>query len=120
MSQLGPFLAENWRLLLPARLGMAAVYLLLPRARRYPPLWGGVAAGLALAAAAWLLIRTETALPETVLFYAFSGLAVARTSPPRSEAATARSARRPDHRRPPQAGGGRQARARLRDLGAER
>src|SRR5947209_2186005 len=76
MSQLGSFLAENWRLLLPALLGMAAVYLLLPRARRYPPLWGALLGGVALVAAAVLLLNNTGLSVETVLFYAFSGLAV--------------------------------------------
>jgi NADH:ubiquinone oxidoreductase subunit 6 (subunit J) len=65
-----------WPVLLPTAVGLAAVYLLLPRVRRYPPLWGGVLAALALILAGWLLIRTDTVLPETVLFYSFSGLAV--------------------------------------------
>jgi NADH:ubiquinone oxidoreductase subunit 6 (subunit J) len=75
-QEIGRFLETFWPLLLPVGIGLAAVYLLLPRARRYPPLWGGVLAGLALALGGWLLIRTDTVLPETVLFYSFSGLAV--------------------------------------------
>ena len=74
------FLETFWPVLLPTAVGLAAVYLLLPRALRYPPLWGGSLAGLALALAGWLLIRTDTALPETVLFYSFAGLAI-RSSP---------------------------------------
>jgi NADH:ubiquinone oxidoreductase subunit 6 (subunit J) len=76
MSQLGPFLADNWRMLLPTLLGMAAVYLLLPRARRYPPLWGGLLGGVALVLAALLLLNPTGLSVETVLFYAFAGLAV--------------------------------------------
>jgi NADH:ubiquinone oxidoreductase subunit 6 (subunit J) len=77
VSEIAHFVETFWPVLLPVALGLAAVYLLLPRVRRYPPLWGGVLAGLALTAGGWLLIRTETALPETVLFYSFSGIAVA-------------------------------------------
>src|SRR5262245_43735208 len=71
-----PFLQENWLLLLPPVLGFAAIYLLLPKARRLTPLWGGTAAALALILGAVVLIRTETAVAESVLFYAFSGLAI--------------------------------------------
>src|SRR5262245_61142288 len=77
LDDLGGFVATFWPILLPLALGLAAVYLLLPRARRYPPLWGGVLAGLSLATGAWFIIRAEMALPETVLFYAFAGLALA-------------------------------------------
>jgi NADH:ubiquinone oxidoreductase subunit 6 (subunit J) len=75
-NELGYFLETFWPVLLPIAVGLAAVYLLLPRVRRYPPLWGGVLAALALILGGWLLIRTDTAAPQTVLFYAFSGLAV--------------------------------------------
>jgi NADH-quinone oxidoreductase subunit J len=75
-DEVGYFLQTFWPVLLPTAVGLAAVYLLLPRVRRYPPLWGGVLAALALILAGWLLIRTDTVLAETVLFYSFSGLAV--------------------------------------------
>jgi NADH:ubiquinone oxidoreductase subunit 6 (subunit J) len=70
------FVAEFWPVLLPVALGFAAVYLLLPRARRYPPLYGAAAGGLALVAAGWLLIRIDVAPVEAVLFYIFSALAI--------------------------------------------
>ena len=76
MSQLGTFLAANWQILLPALLGMAAVYLLLPRPRRYPPLWGALLGGVALVLAAVLLLSHTGPAVEAVLFYAFAGLAV--------------------------------------------
>lgn len=57
-------------------LGGAAVYLLLPRARPYPPLLGAAVAGLALLAAGALVIRAGVASTETILFYVFAGLAV--------------------------------------------
>jgi NADH:ubiquinone oxidoreductase subunit 6 (subunit J) len=76
MSQLGTFLADNGRMLLPAFLGMAAIYLLLPRPRRYPPLWGALLGGVALVLAAVLLLNPTGMTVETVLFYAFSGLAI--------------------------------------------
>jgi NADH:ubiquinone oxidoreductase subunit 6 (subunit J) len=60
----------------PAALGLAAVYLLLPRVRRYPPLWGGLLAGLAVVVAGWWLIHFEAATAEAVLFYAFAGIAI--------------------------------------------
>ncbi len=76
LDEIRYFVETFWPVLLPTAVGLAAVYLLLPRVRRYPPLWGGVLGGLALALAGWLLIRTETAWPETVLFYSFSGIAI--------------------------------------------
>ncbi|HYT92070.1 MAG TPA: hypothetical protein VEL76_25370, partial [Gemmataceae bacterium] len=54
-EEIGRFVETFWPILVPVLLGLIAVYLLLPRARRYPPLWGGVAAGLALATGGWLL-----------------------------------------------------------------
>jgi NADH-quinone oxidoreductase subunit J len=71
-----PLLTENWPILLPSALGMLAVYLLLPRASRFPPIYGAVVAGLALFAAGTLLIQSDSPIVETVLFYIFSGLAV--------------------------------------------
>jgi NADH:ubiquinone oxidoreductase subunit 6 (subunit J) len=65
------------RIALPLVLGLAAIYLLLPRPRPYPPLWGAAAAGLALVLGGWLLISSGIAFPENVLFYAFSAIAIA-------------------------------------------
>jgi NADH-quinone oxidoreductase subunit J len=73
---LWPFLRENWLLLLPPALGFVAIYLLLPKARRLPALWGGAVAALALVLGATILLRTETLAAETLLFYAFSGIAI--------------------------------------------
>src|SRR5437899_555266 len=72
-----PFLYDNWLLLLPPVLGFAGIYLLLPQARRRPPIWGGVLAALGLILGASVFLRTETPLVETVLFYAFAGIAIA-------------------------------------------
>jgi NADH:ubiquinone oxidoreductase subunit 6 (subunit J) len=69
-------LAEFWPVLLPAALGLAAVYWLLPRARLLPRLGGIVLGGVALLLSGWLLIRVAAAPPETILFYAFSAVAV--------------------------------------------
>ena len=71
-----PLISENWPILLPTALGMLAIYLLLPRASRFPPLYGAVVAGLAIFAAGTLLIQADWPIVETVLFYIFSGLAV--------------------------------------------
>jgi NADH:ubiquinone oxidoreductase subunit 6 (subunit J) len=67
---------QYWPMLVPTLLGFAAIYLLLPRARRLPPLYGAVAAALALFAAGVLLVRSELVLVETILFYIFAGLAI--------------------------------------------
>ncbi len=75
-SGLAAFFREFWPVLLPVALGLASVYLLLPRARRYPPLWGALLGAAALVLAGWLWIRAEPDLAETILFYAFSAVAV--------------------------------------------
>lgn len=71
-----PFLRENWVILLPFALGFVAIYLLLPRAGRLRPIWGGILAAVALVLAGDLLIRTEGFTVETLLFYVFAGIAV--------------------------------------------
>lgn len=70
-------LARYAPVLLPVALGFIAVYWLLPQVRRSRPIFGGLAGGLALVLAGWLLVRHETVLPERILFYAFSALALA-------------------------------------------
>jgi NADH:ubiquinone oxidoreductase subunit 6 (subunit J) len=79
-------------------LGMASVYLLLPRPRPWPfARWAGAAAGgLALAGVVMVAARSARVTAETVLFYAFSGLAllsgvvmITRTNPARAALAFA-------------------------------
>jgi NADH:ubiquinone oxidoreductase subunit 6 (subunit J) len=70
------FWVRAWPIAPPVILGAVAIYLLLPRPRTLPPVWGSLCAALALLSAGWLLIWGKTASPETVLFYAFSALAV--------------------------------------------
>ncbi len=65
-----------WVILLPVLVGLLAVYLLLPRPRGYPVLWGATAAALALVLAGWLLIERTGVSVEIVLFYLFSFIAV--------------------------------------------
>src|SRR5262249_37496315 len=64
---------------------LAGIYLLLPRPRPYLPSFrirpvpvsvGPVLAVVALVLAGWLLIRASVATPETVLFCAFSAVAI--------------------------------------------
>jgi NADH:ubiquinone oxidoreductase subunit 6 (subunit J) len=73
-------LIENGRITLVILLGAAGVFLLLPRARPYP-LWSGVlCSAAALILAGFLLLKTRIfsleTLPETILFYFFSALAI--------------------------------------------
>jgi NADH:ubiquinone oxidoreductase subunit 6 (subunit J) len=68
--------AEVWPLLPPLAAGAGSVYLLLPRPRPYPKRWGTLLGGLALLLAGWYLVRAGAFGAETVLFYAFSAIAV--------------------------------------------
>jgi NADH:ubiquinone oxidoreductase subunit 6 (subunit J) len=70
--------SQAWPLLAAAALGMAALFLLLPRPQQWPfaRLTGAAAAGLALAATAIIAARAARITAEIVLFYAFAGLAV--------------------------------------------
>jgi NADH:ubiquinone oxidoreductase subunit 6 (subunit J) len=67
---------DLWFILLPAALGMMAIYLLLPRPRQIRPLVGALTGGAALVLAGLLLVRGQVATVETFLFYAFSGVAI--------------------------------------------
>ncbi len=71
-----PFLEHYGAVLVAAVLGLLAVYLLLPRVRRYPAALGALVGVAALVLAGWWLIRPEPVLVETVLFYIFAGLAI--------------------------------------------
>lgn len=76
LSRVGQFLAASWPLLVPLLLGLVGVYLLMPQAGRSRPLWGTLAAAAALVLGGILLVHADMALPETILFYAFSAVAV--------------------------------------------
>jgi len=73
---LSSFLATYWPVLVPVVLGMAAIYLLLPRVRRYPAFAGVGLGSIALLFAGLYLVRASAPLPETILFYAFSAVAI--------------------------------------------
>ena len=62
--------------ILPLLAGAAAVFLLLPRPKAYPALWGGLAGVAALALAGWLVVGVGGFSVEAFLFYVFSGLSV--------------------------------------------
>jgi NADH:ubiquinone oxidoreductase subunit 6 (subunit J) len=70
------FAGDNWPLLVPLILGCAGIYLLLPQARRSKPVAGALLVGLALILGGCWIIQLEAGLAETILFYAFSGIAV--------------------------------------------
>jgi NADH:ubiquinone oxidoreductase subunit 6 (subunit J) len=70
------FLEQNWPALLGSGLGLLAVYLLLPRVRRYPWALGTLAGVVALVLAGSALLCPEPIWVESVLFYVFAGLAV--------------------------------------------
>src|SRR5262245_37189824 len=69
-------LVENPLLTAAVGLGLVGIFLLLPRPRRISPLPGAAAAGVAFLLAGGGLIRAGAFTAETVLFYAFAGLAV--------------------------------------------
>jgi NADH-quinone oxidoreductase subunit J len=71
-----PAPVEWWPVVLPLVAGAAAIYILLPRPRAYPALWGALLGLIALVLAGVLLTRTGTASVEAVLFYAFSSIAL--------------------------------------------
>jgi NADH:ubiquinone oxidoreductase subunit 6 (subunit J) len=74
------FLFDNWRIALVMVLGAAAVYLLLPRPRGRDVVLGGLLGLLALVLAGVLLVGVHAAdaqtIAETILFYAFSAIAI--------------------------------------------
>jgi NADH-quinone oxidoreductase subunit J len=76
MTQFREFVQTFWPVLVPAALGLVALYLLLPRVRGFRPLLGGVAAGLALLSGAWLWFRRDASVRELFLFGSFSGIAI--------------------------------------------
>jgi NADH-quinone oxidoreductase subunit J len=68
--------SEWWPIALPLLAGAAAIYLLLPRPRAYPILWGSSLGLLALVLASVLLTRSGAVTPETLLFWAFSAIGI--------------------------------------------
>jgi len=70
------FLSEYWSVVFPSAVGFAGIYLLLPRLERRYRIFGAVVGGAGLLLAGLLLIGNEAILAETILFYAFSGLAI--------------------------------------------
>jgi NADH-quinone oxidoreductase subunit J len=68
--------AEWWPIVPPLLAGGAAIYLLLPRPRAYPVLWGAALGLLALILTLVLLTRSRIASVESILFWSFSALAI--------------------------------------------
>ncbi len=63
-------------IVLPLLAGAVAIYLLLPRPKAYPVLWGAVLGVVALGLAGWLIVGFGALTPESFLFYVFSATAV--------------------------------------------
>jgi len=72
----GTVSAEWQPIALPLLTGAAAIYLLLPRPKTYPLLWGSALGLLALVLAGVLLMHSSVFSPETILFWSFSTLAI--------------------------------------------
>src|ERR1051325_5181082 len=70
-------LVVPWKAVIPLVLAGVALYLLLPRPRHRPVVVGALLGIAAVIATGLLLTRRGRApLPESVLFYAFSSLAI--------------------------------------------
>jgi NADH-quinone oxidoreductase subunit J len=73
-------LVDNGRITLVMILGAAGTFLLLPRARPYPWWWGALCSAASLLLAGFLILKTRIftieTMPETILFYFFSALAI--------------------------------------------
>jgi NADH:ubiquinone oxidoreductase subunit 6 (subunit J) len=69
-------LVENWPITLTVFVGFVAIYALLPRPRPAPKRVGLAAAAAALLFAGAFIVRAGGFGVETILFYAFSGIAV--------------------------------------------
>lgn len=67
---------ENWPILVLALVGVIGIYLLMPQPGRRRLAWGALAGAVGLVAGGVVLIRTEMALAEAILFYAFAGIAI--------------------------------------------
>jgi NADH-quinone oxidoreductase subunit J len=75
-SLMGNAMPSFWLFVLPLLTGAAAIYLLLPRPKAYPVLWGAVLGVVALGLAGWLIVGFGALTPESFLFYVFSATAV--------------------------------------------
>jgi NADH-quinone oxidoreductase subunit J len=67
---------DLFQLLLALVAGGAAIYLLLPRPRPFPSLWGAAAGAIALLVTGAFIVRIGVVDAESLLFYVFSGSAV--------------------------------------------
>jgi NADH-quinone oxidoreductase subunit J len=76
MGPLRQLVHGAWPILLLLLVGVVAIYLLMPKPGRRRAAWGALAGAVALVGAGVLLIRAEMALAETILFYAFAGIAI--------------------------------------------
>jgi NADH-quinone oxidoreductase subunit J len=73
---MGFLMAPSWLFVLPLLAGAAAIYLLLPRPRAFPALWGAMLGVVALGLAGFFVVGFNALTPESFLFYVFSACAV--------------------------------------------
>lgn len=76
MEKLFQFTSEFAFILLPTALGLGGAYFLLPQVRRSRPLLGAILGGTGLLLTGWFMVNVAGPLPETILFFAFGGVAV--------------------------------------------
>ncbi len=69
-------IGSSWPIFLVVLLGGISIFLILPRPKRLSPALGGLLGTIALIIAGWFLIKSEVIWEETLLFYAFSAIAI--------------------------------------------
>lgn len=68
--------SDNWVVIIFVLLGFATIFSLLPNPKRIPGIIGAFLGAITLFFGGFTLVHAEVALPETILFYSFSGIAI--------------------------------------------